>query len=115
VSGRLANEINREEYTPSYSIESRLRRSSLNCQLAGRFSDLKLLRMHLRYARFNGNFTSADEAAQMLFGKPAASLGSEESIRLAATYDAPPVQNDPSKWARRIEYIRKRLEATTAE
>lgn len=115
VSGQLVNDINREEYTPSYSIESHLRRSSLNCHLQGRFSDLKLLRMQLRHARFNGHITSADEAAQALFGKPAASLDTEESIRLAATYEGPPVQNDPDNWARRIEYVRRQLEAAPAE
>jgi hypothetical protein len=111
VSGLLANEINRKEFTPSYSMESRLRRSSLDCHLQGRFSDLELLRMHLRYARFNAKFSSADEAAKELIGKPADDLNAEESIRLAATYGGPPVQSDPDRWNDRIEYLRGRLAA----
>jgi membrane carboxypeptidase/penicillin-binding protein PbpC len=115
VSILVANQIAFAEFAPDRTLESHLRRWSLGCQLAHRFSDLQMLRVRLEHAQFNGKLSSADEAARALFRKPAATLDLEESIRLAATYEGPPVLNNPSKWVSRIEYIRKRLQAMPAE
>ena len=111
----VANQVAFAEFAPDHTLESHLRRWSLSCQLAHHFSDLQMLRMRLQHAEFNGKRSSADEAAKALFGKLAATLDLEESIRLAATYEGPPVLNNPTEWDRRTENIRKRLEAVRAQ
>jgi membrane carboxypeptidase/penicillin-binding protein PbpC len=115
ISDQLSIDIFWAELEHERSLESNLRRLSLGCQLQGRFSDLEMLRMHLRNARFNGKFVSADDAAKALFGKPAGALNAEESISLAATYGSPPIQGDPDRWNSRIEYVRERLAGKATE
>jgi Transglycosylase len=105
----LANRLVWETSNRDGTLESHLRRASLVCALENRFSDLQMLRIYLRKARFDGVTRGSEEASRALFAKPTAQLDAEESVRLTALFESRRLHDRPDEWNKRSDHVRKRL------
>ncbi|MEQ1780264.1 MAG: transglycosylase domain-containing protein [Hyphomonadaceae bacterium] len=96
---------------PERSIQNVFRQLFVACQLELRYSDTEMLRIWLATAYFGVEPRGIENAAQAIFGKRAADLNDEESVRLTALLYAPGLLSDQVRWIARARTIAERISA----